>query len=79
MKPTLISKLMEKQIHFTVESDTKGEEVITIPLNDDIAEIEIVKISDYKVSMPSTRPFTPPTVTTFQTEQEVMEFLFKED
>ncbi|MGO1989292.1 hypothetical protein [Mammaliicoccus vitulinus] len=78
MKPTLISKLMEKQIHFTIESDTKGEGTITIPLSD-IAEIEIIKNSDYKISMPSTRPFTPPTITTFQTEQEVIEFLFKED
>ena len=78
MKTTLVSKLMEKEIPFTIESDTKGEETIMIPLSD-IAEIEIIKISDYKVLMPSTRPFTPPTITTFQTEQEVIDFLFKEE
>lgn len=70
--------LTKKKMPFTIESDTRGEGTIIIPLND-IAEIEIIKGSNYKVLMPSTRPFTPPTITTFQTEQEVIEFLFKEE
>lgn len=73
----LLDKLLHEQVPFSIESNTNGETIITIPLLDELDEIEIIKDGNYKIVTPS-KPFTPPNVTTYETEKEVMDLLFKE-
>lgn len=73
----IINKLFDRQEPFSIESSTDGETRLTIPLIDGSDEIEIIEDGNYKVVTPS-KPFTPPNITTYETEKEVMDLLFKE-
>lgn len=76
----IINKLFDRQEPFSIESSTDGETRLTIPLidgSDGSDEIEIIEDGNYKVVTPS-KPFIPPNITTYETEKEVMDLLFKE-
>ena len=75
----IINKLIDKQEPFSIESSTDGETRLTIPLLGDSREMEIIKDGSYKIMMPSLQPFTLPKESYFESEKEVMEYLFKED
>lgn len=74
----IINKLFERHETFSILESTDGEIIVTIPIYG-YGEIEIIKNDNYKVNIPSTKPYTPPEMKTFQNETEAMAFLFKED
>ncbi len=74
----IINKLFEGHEPFSILESTDGEIIVTIPIYG-YGEIEIIKNDNYKVNIPSTKPYTPPETKTFQNETETMAFLFKED
>lgn len=75
----IINKLLDKQESFSTESSTDGETRLTIPLLGESREMEIIEDGNYKIVIPSLRPFTLPKEMSFETEKEVMEYLFKEE
>lgn len=75
----IINKLYKEQKSFGISASTNGETIVTIPVYDGDEEIEIIKYGNYKVNIPLMKPYTPPETKTFQTEFEVMSYLFKED
>ena len=75
----IINKLIDKQEPFSIESSTDGETRLIIPLLGESRELEIIEDGSYKIVMPSLRPFTLPKEMNFETEEEVMKYLFKED
>lgn len=68
-----------EQKPFSISASTDGETIVTIPIYDGSDEIEIIKDGNYKVNVPSAKPYTPPETKEFQNEFEVMSYLFKED
>ncbi|WP_426393339.1 hypothetical protein [Mammaliicoccus sciuri] len=74
----IINKLFERHETFSILESTDGEIIVTIPIYG-FGEIEIIKNDNYKVNIPSMKPYTPPETKTFQKEIEVMSYLFKED
>ena len=75
----IINKLIDKQEPFSIESSTDGETRLIIPLLGESREMEITEDGSYKIVIPSLRPFTLPKEINFETEEEVMKYLFKED
>lgn len=75
----IINKLFERQETFSILENIGGETIVTIPVYDGSDEIEIIKDGNYKVIIPSMKPYTPREMKTFQTELEAMSYLFKED
>lgn len=75
----IINKLLDKQEPFSIESSTNGETRLTIPLLGESREMEIIEDGSYKIMMPSLKPFTLPKEMNFETEEEVMKYLFKEE
>lgn len=75
----IINKLIDKQEPFSIESSTDGETRLIIPLLGESREMEIIEDGSYKIVIPSLRPFTLPKESYFESEKEVMEYLFKED
>lgn len=59
--------------------NTEGENKIIIPLLGGSREMEIIKDDNYTVLVPSHKPFTLPKEKKFETEDEVMTYLFKEE
>ncbi len=74
----IINKLFDRQEAFNILESTDGEIIVTIPIYG-FGDIEIIKNDNYKVNIPSPKPYTPPETKTFQNETEAMAFLFKED
>lgn len=74
----IINKLFERHETFSVLENIGKEIIVTIPIYG-YGEIEIIKNDNYKVNIPSTKPYTPPETKTFQNEFEAMSYLFKDD
>ena len=74
----IINKLINKEEPFSIESSTDGETRLTIPLLGESREMEIIEDGSYKIMMSSLKPFTLPKEKKFETEDEVMTYLFKE-
>lgn len=74
----IINKLFEGHEPFSILESTDGEIIMTIPIYG-YGEIEIIKNSNYKVNIPSMKPYTPPETKIFQNELEAMSYLFKDD
>ena len=75
----IINKLLDKQEPFSIESSTDGETRLIIPLLGESREMKIIEDGSYKIMMPSLKPFTLPKEMNFETEEEVMKYLFKEE
>ena len=75
----IINKLINKEEPFSIESSTDGETRLIIPLLGESREMEIIEDDNYTVLVPSHKPFTLPKEKKFETEKEVMEYLFKEE
>ena len=75
----IINKLIDKQEPFSIEFSTDGETRLIIPLLGESREMEIIEDGSYKIMMPSLKPFTLPKEKKFETEEEVMKYLFKEE
>lgn len=75
----IINELNKEQKPFSISASTNGETIVTIPVYDGSDEIEIIKDGNYKVNIPSMKPYTSSETKTFQNEIEVMSYLFKED
>ena len=75
----IINKLINKEEPFSIESSTDGETRLIIPLLGESREMEIIEDGSYKIMMPSLKPFTLPKEKKFETEEEVMKYLFKEE
>ena len=75
----IINKLINKEEPFSIESSTDGETRLIIPLLGESREMEIIEDDNYKIVTPSIRPFTLPKEMNFETEEEVMKYLFKEE
>ena len=75
----IINKLINKEEPFSIESSTDGETRLIIPLLGESREMEIIEDGSYKIMMPSLKPFTLPKEMNFETEEEVMKYLFKEE
>ena len=75
----IINKLINKEEPFSIESSTDGETRLIIPLLGESREMEIIEDGSYKIMMPSLTPFTLPKEMNFETEEEVMKYLFKEE
>ena len=75
----IINKLINKEEPFFIESSTDGETRLIIPLLGESREMEIIEDDSYKIVMPSLRPFKLPKEINFETEEEVMKYLFKEE
>ena len=75
----IINKLINKEEPFSIEPSTDGETRLIIPLLGESREMEIIEDGSYKIVIPSLRLFTLPKEMNFETEEEVMKYLFKED
>ena len=75
----IINKLINKEEPFSIEFSTDGETRLIIPLLGESREMEIIEDDSYKIVMPSLRPFKLPKEINFETEEEVMKYLFKEE
>lgn len=75
----ILNKLSEKQMHFFIEVSTNSNTTIIIPLTGNLREMEIIEDGDYTIVLPPFEPFALPIEKRFRTEDEVINYLFKED